>query len=56
MLLAFGAFLAVFGAAASGFAPPPTSGWAPVFLVGPLLLLVPVVVAIVAFARRLPDE
>ncbi len=56
LLLVFGASLAVFGAAASKFAPPPTSPWAPVFLVAPLLLLVPVVAAILAFARRLPDE
>ena len=53
LLLAFGLFLVAFGWFGQGIAPPPTSAWAPVFLVVPLLAIVPVLVRINAFARRL---
>jgi hypothetical protein len=36
-------------------APSPTSIWAPVFMVVPLLGLVPVFVLIYAYGRRLPE-
>ena len=56
LLLAFGLFLLVFGCFGREFAPPPTSIWAPVFLVFPLLPMVPVLALISAFARRLPEK
>jgi len=54
LLIAFGLFLIAFAYLGHGFAPPPTSPWAPVFLVVPLLVLVPIVVRIRTYARRLP--
>jgi uncharacterized membrane protein len=56
LLLGFGLFLVAFGWLGPGFAPAPASLWAPVYLVVPLLLLAPIIVAINAFARRLPDR
>ena len=56
LLLGFGLFLVAFAAVGWSAAPPPTSPWAPVWLVVPLLTLVPVIARIVAFARRLPDR
>jgi uncharacterized membrane protein len=55
LLLACGLFLVVFSLLSQGVAPPPVSPWAPVFLIAPLLVFVPVVLLINAFARRLPD-
>jgi hypothetical protein len=55
LLLAFGVFLLAFGVIGQGVAPAPTSPWAPVFLVAPLLVMVPVIMLILAYARRLPD-
>jgi uncharacterized membrane protein len=54
LLLAFGLFLIAFAYLGNGMAPPPTSPWAPVFFLVPLLALVPVVGRIRAYARRLP--
>jgi uncharacterized membrane protein len=54
LLLAFGLFLIAFAYLGNGMAPSPTSPWAPVFLIIPLLVLVPVVGRIRAYARRLP--
>ncbi|HXH64737.1 MAG TPA: SdpI family protein [Mariprofundaceae bacterium] len=54
LLLAFGLFLIAFAYLANDIAPPPTSPWAPVFLLVPLLALIPVVARIRAYARRLP--
>jgi uncharacterized membrane protein len=56
LLLAFGLFLLVFSWFSLSFAPPPTSIWAPVFLIIPLLVLVPVLALFNAFARRLPKR
>lgn len=56
LLLVFGLFLLAFGWLGQGVAPPPTSPWAPVFMVLPLLAIVPVLALIIAFARRLPDK
>ncbi len=56
LLLAFGVFLLVVAYAGLDAAPPPTSPWAPVYLVVPLLALVPVLGLVVGYARRLPDR
>ncbi len=56
LLLGVGVVLVVFGFATEEVAPLATSPWAPVFLAAPLVLLVPVLAAIVAFARRLPGD
>lgn len=56
LFLAFGLFLLFFAFGAKDVAPQPTSIWAPVFLAGPLLLIVPIGVLINTFARRLPDR
>ena len=56
LLLAFGAFLVAFGVLTRDLAPPPSSLWAPMYMVAPLLALVPVLVLIRARARRLPDR
>jgi hypothetical protein len=56
LLLGFGLFLIGFALIGRSAAPPPTSPWAPVWLVVPLLALVPLIARIVAFGRRLPDR
>jgi hypothetical protein len=56
ILLVFGLFVLVFGWFSLDFAPPPSSIWTPVFLVIPLLPIIPVIALINAFARRLPDR
>ena len=56
LLFVFGLFLLAFGWLGQGIAPPPTSLWAPVFMVLPLLVIVPGISLIKAFARRLPDR
>lgn len=56
LLIAFGLFLIAFAYVGNGFAPPPTSPWAPVFLVLPLSALIPVVARIRAYARRISGE
>ena len=56
LFLGLGLFLVVLGYFGRGLAPEPTSPWAPVFTIVPLLALVPVFVLISAFARRLPDR
>jgi len=56
LLLGFGLFLLAVGWLGRDLAPPPTSLWAPVWLVVPLLALVPVIARVNAFARRLPDR
>jgi hypothetical protein len=56
LFLGLGLFLVAFGCFGGGLAPEPTSLWAPVFMIVPLLALVPVFVLINAFARRLPDR
>jgi hypothetical protein len=56
LLFAFGIFLLAYGWFSLDFVPPPTSPWTPVFLVLPLLVLVPVLAMFNAFARRLPER
>ncbi len=56
LLLGFGLFLIAFAVIGRNAAPPPTSPWAPVWLVAPLLALAPVIARIYAFARRLPER
>jgi hypothetical protein len=56
VFLGFGLFLALFGYVGRDVAPPPTSIWAPLFLITPLLALVPAAVLISVFAGRLPDR
>ncbi len=56
LLVGFGLFLVAFSFATRTLAPPPESPWAPVFLVAPLLALLPVLACIRAFARKLPDR
>ena len=55
LLLAYGLLLIVFGLAAQDLAPPETSIWMAPFIVGPLLLLFPLLGLMNAYARRLPD-
>jgi uncharacterized membrane protein len=55
LFLVFGLFLTIFGIAAEDLAPPPTSIWTAVFIVGPLLLIFPILVLINSYARGLPD-
>ncbi len=52
----FGLFLIGFSCLTHRFAPSPSSPWAPVFLIIPLTLIVPVVLLINAYARNLPDR
>ena len=56
LLLGYGVLLIVFGLLALSTAPAPSSPWAPVFLLVPLLGLVPVLLLIVAYARGLPES
>ncbi len=56
LLLVFGLFLLAVGSLGNDLAPPPTSPWAPVYLVVPLLAIIPILILINAFARRLPDR
>jgi len=55
LLLVLGCFLVAVGWPGRALAPPPTSPWAVVFFLIPLLALIPVVVLVNAFSRRLPD-
>jgi hypothetical protein len=55
LFLAYGLLLTFFGIAARDLAPSPTSIWMAVFIVGPLLLIFPILVLINSYARRLPD-
>ena len=54
LFLALGLFLVAFSYVTWDIAPPPTSLWAPVFLVVPLFAIIPVIVLIKALVRRLP--
>ncbi|HQU34683.1 MAG TPA: SdpI family protein [Thermoanaerobaculaceae bacterium] len=56
LLFGFGVFLLAFAYFDRDAAPPPTSAWAPVWLVVPLAPLVLVIARITVFARRLPDR
>lgn len=54
VLMAYGSALFAFGLFARDSAPPPTSIWAAFFIVGPLILVFPLLGLINAHARRLP--
>lgn len=54
-LIVYGIWLMVFGLFAGPYAPPASSPWSGVFVVGPLLVLFPLLLLINAYARRLPD-
>ena len=56
LLIGFGLFLVAFGYFTRDMAPSPRSPWAPVYMVVPLLTILPVLARIKAFARRLPDR
>ena len=56
LLLGFGVFLMLFAWLGGRFSPAPTSAMAPLFLILPLIGLAPVLMAINAFARDLPDR
>lgn len=56
LFLAFGLLLLGFGVLFQAQAPAPTSPWAPVYLIAPLAMMVPVIMLIHSFARRLPDQ
>ena len=56
VLLAFGLFLLGFGLGTWRLAPPPTSPWAPVYLIVPLLGILPTALLIRRRAKRLPDR
>lgn len=54
LLTAYGLAVLAFGLLARDSAPPPTSIWTAVFIVGPMLLVFPLLALIKAHARRLP--
>ena len=54
VLMAYGVVLFTFGLLARNSAPPPTSIWTAAFIVGPMLLVFPLLGLIGAYARRLP--
>jgi len=54
LLMVYGMAVFAFGLLARHAAPPPASIWTAVFIVGPLLLAVPLLGLIRAYARRLP--
>lgn len=55
-LLALGLQLIACGIFGRDLAPPPTSPWAPIYMIVPLLALVPMICFIQARARRLPER
>ncbi len=56
MFAAFGLFLVLFAYATRRTAPPPRDPEAIVYFVLPLLAIIPVILAINAYGRRLPDR
>jgi uncharacterized membrane protein len=55
-LLAVGLLLLAVGYFGRAFAPSPRSAWAPVYLLVPLLVLIPAVAVIKSYARWLPNR
>jgi len=55
LFMVYGVALFAFGLLARDSAPPPTSIWTAVFIVGPMLLVLPLLGLVSAFARRLPN-
>ena len=56
LFFGFGLFLLGFSYLSQGLAPFPTSIWAPIFLIAPLVTLLPVVFFIKIFANHMPDH
>jgi hypothetical protein len=56
VFLGFGVFLVLFGLATFEVAPPPTSPWAPAYMIVPLLALIPVLLLVRSYSRRFPDR
>lgn len=54
LLMVYGMALFVFGLLVRDLAPPPTSIWTAVFVVGPMLLVFPLLGLVRSYARRLP--
>jgi hypothetical protein len=54
LLFLYGILLFAWGFLGQDFAPPATSPWTVAYVVGPLLLVFPLLVIIIAYARRLP--
>lgn len=54
VLMVYGVALVAFGLLARDWAPPPTSIWTAVFIVGPMLLVFPLLGLVGSYARRLP--
>ncbi len=55
VLLIYGVFLILFGITAQDLAPSPTSILMAVFIVGPLLVIFPLLGLVNAYARKIPD-
>lgn len=55
LFVVYGVALFAFGLLARDSAPPATSIWTAVFIVGPMLLVFPLLGLVSAFARRLPN-
>jgi len=53
LLFVYGALLFAWGFVGRDFAPPPTSPWTVFFVIGPMLLLLPLLGLIAVYARRL---
>jgi len=56
LFIGFGLWLVVFSVFTRHLAPPPTSPWAPVYLVLPLLAILPVLALIRSYGKGLPDR
>jgi len=54
ILVVYGVALLAFGLLARDAAPPPTSTWTAAFIVGPMLLVFPLLALVNAYAKRLP--
>lgn len=56
LLLPYGLAVVAFGILARNAAPPTTSIWTALFVVGPMLPALPILAIVSAYARRLPDS
>ena len=55
LFFVFGLFILCFSFLTWQYAPSPTSIWAPVYLVTPLLAIIPLIMLINRYAKRLPQ-
>ncbi len=55
LLLGYGLAVVAFGLLARNSAPAPTNPWMALFMVAPLVLVLPVLGLILSYAHRLPD-